>query len=119
MAGYRIGKGFVSTKMDASVLPSATAKPLGAHKLLFRSCASTSGNMVSPAAYRILYLRLTHLVQYPFHCSFSWVRPSGQIHIVFTNALNFSIESGPVVIIIFTDGEQTFKIISCLVKTEG
>ncbi len=45
------------------------------------------------------------------------IQPSSHIHIVFTNALNFSIESGPVTIIIFTDGEQALEIISCLVKT--
>jgi hypothetical protein len=33
MAGYRTDKGFVSTKMDASVLPSAPAKTLGVQNL--------------------------------------------------------------------------------------
>ena len=51
---------------DASVLPSAHVKTLGVRQLAFRSCTSTSGIAVSPAAYRILCLRLAHLVRHLF-----------------------------------------------------
>ena len=48
---------------DASVLPSASVKTLGVHDYPFRSCTSTSGYTVIPAAYRILCLRLDCLVR--------------------------------------------------------
>jgi len=44
---------------DASVLPSVNVKTLGVRNHLFRSCTSTSGSAISPAAYRILKCTLT------------------------------------------------------------
>jgi len=47
---------------DGLVLPSADVKPLGVRNYSFRSCTSTSGCAVTPAAYRILCLRFAHLL---------------------------------------------------------
>ena len=47
---------------DGLVLPSADVKPLGVRNYSFRSCSSTSGCAVTPAAYRILCLRFIHLL---------------------------------------------------------
>jgi len=44
------------------VLPSRTLKLSASAISLFRSCTSTSGNAISPTAYRILCVRLPHLV---------------------------------------------------------
>ena len=40
-------------------------KTLGIRNNSFRSCTSTSGSAISPTAYRILCLRLAHLVRTP------------------------------------------------------
>ncbi len=53
----------ILAKTDASVLPSESVKTLGVHNNPFRSCTSTSGYTVTPTAYRILCLRLAHLVR--------------------------------------------------------
>ncbi len=53
----------ILAKMDASVLPSVKVKTLGVRNLPFRSCSSTSGCAITPTAYRILCLRLVHLVR--------------------------------------------------------
>ena len=53
----------ILAKTDASVLPSASVKTLGVHDYPFRSCTSTSGYTATPAAYRILCLRLTCFVR--------------------------------------------------------
>jgi len=45
------------------VLPSAPLKTSASATSLFRSCSSSSGSAISPAAYRILCLRLDHLVR--------------------------------------------------------
>ena len=45
------------------VLPSRTLKLSASAISLFRSCTSTSGNAISPTAYRILCVRLPHLVR--------------------------------------------------------
>jgi len=45
------------------VLPSAPLKTSASATSLFRSCTSSSGSAISPAAYRILCLRLAHLVR--------------------------------------------------------
>ena len=47
---------------DGLVLPSADVKPLGIRINSFRSCTSTSGCAVTPAACRILCLRFAHLL---------------------------------------------------------
>jgi len=43
-----------------------TLKPSASAISLFRSCSSTSGSATSPTAYRILCLRLAHLVHHAF-----------------------------------------------------
>ena len=48
------------------VLPSGAFKP-SASATPFRSCTSTSGCAVTPAAYRILCLRFAHLVRRVYH----------------------------------------------------
>jgi hypothetical protein len=53
----------ILAKSDASVLPSGTLKPSASAISLSRSCTSTSGSATSPTAYRILCLRLDHLVR--------------------------------------------------------
>jgi len=45
------------------VLPSAPLKTSASATSLFRSCTSSSGSAISPAAYKILCLRLVHLVR--------------------------------------------------------
>ena len=45
------------------VLPSAPLTTSASATSLFRSCTSTSGSAISPTAYRILCLRLAHLVR--------------------------------------------------------
>jgi len=45
------------------VLPSAPSKTSASATSLFRSCTSSSGSAISPTAYRILCLRLAHLVR--------------------------------------------------------
>ena len=45
------------------VLPSAPLKTSASATSLFRSCTSSSGSAISPTAYRILCLRLAHLVR--------------------------------------------------------
>ena len=45
------------------VLPSAPLTTSASATSLFRSCSSSSGSAISPAAYRILCLRLDHLVR--------------------------------------------------------
>ena len=47
------------------VWPSGKLKPSASATSLFRSCASTSGCAITPAAYKILCLRLAHLVRCP------------------------------------------------------
>ena len=44
------------------VLPSSTLKLSASATSLFRSCTSTSGSAISPTAYRILCVRLPHLL---------------------------------------------------------
>jgi len=48
---------------DASVLPSVYVKTLGVRNWRCRSCTSTSGRANTPTAYKILCLRLVHLVR--------------------------------------------------------
>ena len=55
-----------SPSTDASVLPSVYVKTLGVRNWLCRSCTSTSASATSPAAYRMLCLRLAHLVHGSF-----------------------------------------------------
>ena len=45
------------------VLPSGALKPSASATSAFRSCTSTSGCAVTPAAYRMLCLRFAHLVR--------------------------------------------------------
>jgi hypothetical protein len=45
------------------VLPSCLFKHSASATIRFRSCTSTSGSATSPTAYRILCLRLAHLVR--------------------------------------------------------
>jgi len=45
------------------VLPSCYLKHSASATIRFRSCTSTSGSATSPTAYRILCLRLAHLVR--------------------------------------------------------
>jgi len=49
-------------RSDASVLPSVYVKTLGVRNWLCRSCISTSGSATSPTAYRILCVRLPHIL---------------------------------------------------------
>jgi hypothetical protein len=53
----------ILAKSDALVLPSVCVKTLGVRNLPFRSCPSTSGDAAPPTAYRMLCLRLVHLVR--------------------------------------------------------
>jgi len=50
------------SRSDASVLPSVYVKTLGVRNWLCRSCISTSGSATSPTAYRILCVRLPHIL---------------------------------------------------------
>ncbi len=53
----------------ASVLPSVCVKTLGIRNCVGRSCTSTSGSATSPTAYRMLWVRLPHVLvhRYRFH----------------------------------------------------
>ena len=51
------------------VWPSGTLKPSASATSLSRSCTSTSGSAISPTAYRMLCLRLAHLVRCPLRRS--------------------------------------------------
>jgi hypothetical protein len=54
----------ILAKSDALVLPAVCMKTLGVRNKPFRSGTSTAGCAVTPAAYRILCLRLVHLVRH-------------------------------------------------------
>jgi hypothetical protein len=57
----------ILAKTDALVLPSVCVQTLGVRNKPFRSCTSTAGYAVTPAASRMLCLRFAHLVRRVHH----------------------------------------------------